>query len=53
MSKNQTLDKKPITITIQGYEVVEKTAKPCATSARIIVPKDWIGKKVKIIRLDP
>ncbi|MDH7595363.1 MAG: DUF2080 family transposase-associated protein [Candidatus Bathyarchaeota archaeon] len=36
-----------------GYEVVEKVAKLCATSARILVPKDWVGKRVKVVRLDP
>jgi putative transposon-encoded protein len=40
-------------INCEGYEAVEKVAKPCATSARIIVPKDWINKRVLVIRLDP
>jgi len=40
-------------IKCQGYEVVEKIAKQCSTSGRIIVPKHWIGKKVLAIRLDP
>ena len=35
------------------YEVVEKVAKSCATSARILVPKDWVGKRVRAVRLDP
>ncbi|GBE54955.1 hypothetical protein BMS3Bbin15_01119 [archaeon BMS3Bbin15] len=38
---------------MEGYEVVEKIAKPCATSARVLVPKGWIGKKVRIVRLEP
>ncbi len=37
---------------MNGYEVVEKVAKPCATSARILVPKSWIGKKVRAVRLE-
>lgn len=40
-------------IKCQGYEVVEKIAKKCSTSGRIIVPKHWIGKKVLAIRIDP
>jgi len=40
-------------IRMTGYEVVEKVAKPCATSARILVPKHWIGKRVKAVRIDP
>jgi putative transposon-encoded protein len=38
---------------MRGYEVVEKVAKPCATSARILVPRHWIGKRVRVVRLDP
>jgi len=44
---------KPIEIRMLGYEVVEKTAKQCATSARVLVPKSWVGKRVRIVRLDP
>lgn len=44
---------KPMEIRMQGYEVVEKTAKPCATSARVLVPKSWIGKRVRVVRLEP
>jgi putative transposon-encoded protein len=40
-------------IQMKGFEVVEKTAMPCSTSARIIVPKDWIGKRVRAVRVDP
>jgi putative transposon-encoded protein len=42
----------PITLTMTGYEVVEKEAKPCATSARILVPHHWVGKRVRAVRLD-
>jgi len=40
-------------IQMKGYEVVEKTAMQCSTSARILVPKDWIGKRVRAVRVDP
>lgn len=43
----------PMEIRLLGFEVVEKTAKQCATSARVLVPKTWIGKRVKIVRLEP
>jgi putative transposon-encoded protein len=43
----------PISMTMDGYEVVEKVAKKCATSARILVPKHWIGKRVRAVRVDP
>ena len=53
MSEEKTVAQNPFEIQMQGYEVVEKVAKPCATSARIIVPRDWIGKRVRVVRLDP
>ncbi len=43
----------PFSLTMEGYEVVEKVAKKCATSARILVPKHWIGKRVRAVRVDP
>ncbi|MFO8108931.1 MAG: DUF2080 family transposase-associated protein [Thermoplasmata archaeon] len=49
----QKIAEKPIEIRMEGYEVVEKVAKKCATSARVLVPKSWIGKRVRIVRLEP
>lgn len=43
----------PMEMRMKGYEVVEKTAKQCATSARVLVPKSWIGKRVRVVRLEP
>jgi putative transposon-encoded protein len=44
---------KPIKISVEGYEVIEKVVKEGGNSGRIYVPKSWIGKKVKIILLEP
>ena len=52
-SEKKSVAEEPMEIWMLGYEVVEKVAKPCATSARILVPKDWVGKRVKAVRLDP
>jgi len=52
-SESRSVAEKPMKIRMLGYEVVEKVAKPCATSARILVPKDWVGKRVRAVRLDP
>ena len=35
-----------------GQEMIEKEVKRCGNSGRIYLPPDWIGKKVKIIRID-
>ena len=52
-SEKKTVAEEPMEIMMTGYEVVEKIAKKCATSARILVPKSWIGKRVRAVRLDP
>lgn len=39
------------TYEIPGYEVLEDTAKPHGNGARVLVPKDWIGEQVKIVRV--
>jgi len=44
---------KSMSISMEGYEVVEKIAKQCSTSARVLVPKSWIGKRVRVVRLEP
>jgi putative transposon-encoded protein len=53
MSKDKTAAQKPVNMQMEGYEMVEKVAKQCSNSARIIVPKNWIGKRVRVVRLDP
>ena len=52
MTSKRTYEK-PMSISMEGYEVVEKTAKQCSTSARVLVPKSWIGKQVRVVRLEP
>lgn len=37
---------------IYGEEMVEKMVKASGNSGRIYLPPDWVGHKVKIIRLD-
>ena len=49
----KTVAQEPMEIKMTGYEVVEKIAKPCATSARILVPRDWVGKRIRAVRIDP
>ena len=46
---------KPAAMNIRmvGYEVIEKEAKPCATSGRVLVPKHWVGKRVKAVLVEP
>ena len=43
----------PMKITLDAYQVIEKVVKPGGNSGRVYVPIDWIGKRVKIILIDP
>jgi putative transposon-encoded protein len=52
MARRRSVAREPVTLTMSGFEVVEKVAKPCASSARILVPRHWIGKRVRAVRLD-
>lgn len=40
-------------IEVEGYEAFEKRVTATGTSAHVYIPPDWIGKKVKIILLEP
>ena len=44
--------KKPIQMQMEGYEVVEKKAETGGNSARIYVPRHWIGKKVRAVLVE-
>jgi len=35
-----------------GEELIEKEVKPRGNIGRIYLPSDWVGKRVKIIRVD-
>jgi len=41
--------KKEITIKFEGSEIIERTATNFGTGAHVIIPKEYSGKKVKII----
>lgn len=41
--------KRPISLQMEGYEIIEKVAESSGNSGRIYVPKKWIGKKVRAV----
>lgn len=43
---------KPIKMQMEGFEVVEKVADAGGNSARIYVPKHWMGKKVRAVLIE-
>jgi len=40
-------------IKVRAYQVVEKKVKLSGNSGRVYVPKEWVGKKVKVFLLEP
>jgi putative transposon-encoded protein len=36
---------------ISGYEAIKKQAKPHGNGARVLVPKNWSGENVKIVKV--
>ena len=36
----------------EGYELLEKIVKKSGTSGRVYLPSSWVGKKIKIVRMD-
>ncbi len=38
--------------TFEGRETLEKEAKPIGGGAHVLVPKDWIGETVAVVRLE-
>jgi putative transposon-encoded protein len=43
---------KKVKFEIFGEEMVEKTVKMSGNSGRVYLPPEWVGKHVKIIRVD-
>lgn len=37
---------------IYGEEMIEKEVKSSGNSGRVYLPPDWVGRHVKIIRID-
>ena len=52
LKKPEKKEKKPIQMSMEGFEVVEKRAESGGNSARIYVPKRWLGKKVRAVLIE-
>ena len=55
--KKYNNEKEPTTLgkvkfEVYGEEMIEKTVKLSGNSGRVYLPPDWVGKHVKIIRID-
>jgi putative transposon-encoded protein len=40
-------------IEVEAYEAIEKVVTASGNSGRVYAPKEWIGKRVKLLLLDP
>ena len=43
---------KKVKVEVYGEELIEKEVKQSGNSGRVYLPPDWIGKHVKIIRIE-
>jgi putative transposon-encoded protein len=43
---------KPMKIETEAYDLREKTVGKGGSSGIVYVPRDWIGKKVKVLLID-
>ena len=56
-NKEQTVENAPSPTTkvkfeIYGEEMIEKEVKSSGNSGRVYLPPDWVGRHVKIVRID-
>ena len=47
------MKKREVKCELTGYEMLEKVVNKSGNSGRVYVPVDWIGKKVKVVLLEP
>ncbi|MCF8104824.1 MAG: DUF2080 family transposase-associated protein [Desulfohalobiaceae bacterium] len=46
------LQTKKVKFEVYGQEMMEKRVRSCGNSGRIYLPPDWIGHRVKIIKVE-
>lgn len=44
--------RKSVQMSMEGFEMIEKTAVKGGNSGRIYVPPSWIGKRVRVVLLE-
>lgn len=49
---NRPLTKTKVKFEVYGEEMVEKSVKLSSNSGRVYLPPDWVGSRVKIIRIE-
>ena len=49
---SESVNQDRVKFEVFGEEMVEKTVKLSGNSGRVYLPPDWVGSRVKIIRVD-
>ena len=49
---SESKDRRKVKFEVYGEEMVEKVVKLSGNSGRVYLPPDWVGSRVKIIRID-
>ena len=52
LQKGNAVESPRVKFRVFGEEMIEKEVKSSGNSGRIYLPLDWVGKHVKIIRID-
>jgi len=50
--KNSTLIREKSKFEVYGEEMIEKEVRQSGNSGRVYLPPYWVGKRVKIVRID-
>ena len=50
--ENSNLIREKSKFEVHGEEMIEKEVRQSGNSGRVYLPPDWVGKRVKIIRID-
>ncbi len=53
MCRYNVVTMKPITVTYECYETIEKEVRNGGNSGRVFVPKSWAGRRVRILLMEP
>ena len=51
-NSNPPASRDKVKFEVYGEEMIEKEVKMSGNSGRVYLPPDWVGRKVKIVRID-
>ena len=51
-NSNPPAPQEKVKFEVYGEEMIEKEVKMSGNSGRVYLPPDWVGRKVKIVRID-